>query len=173
MNRYNNDLGALGEDLVSACLRRATGYQHRILFRPQHLGEKCELLDYLVFLIDDNGHAFGPHFFLQVKTTAVPHRTGTRSIATSFHADRVARTLDWKTPCYLAVVDASIQRLENIYVVGLSSTSPRGVYRIPTSQSLNDPAIRKTLFDEVKAHFENRTFHFISSLTSAGNKNTF
>jgi hypothetical protein len=104
-----------------------------------------------------------------VETTAVPHSIGANSIATSFDAGEVSKALAWRTPCYLAVVDASVRLREDIYVAGISTTQRHGLYRIPRSQSLNNPVIRKLLFDEVNEHFENRTFLFVSGQISASN----
>jgi hypothetical protein len=64
----NNHLGSLGENIVSLLLQRKLNGCYR--FSVRFLGAKAELLDFLVELLDDDGKAYGPHFYLQVKTTA-------------------------------------------------------------------------------------------------------
>ncbi len=165
MASKNDDLGARGEELVSSCLRTpSSAHNNRIRFRPKFLGEKSELLDFLVLLVDEQSQAFGPHFFLQVKTTATTPKEDAKSIVTEFTAEEVSKALALKTPVYLVAVDASKPYSESIYVMGIGASRIKGISAIPKSLSLKDPAIRETLYEEVKDHFQARNFAFKSKV---------
>ena len=59
MSSRNDYIGALGEALVSGCLQRPSSAAGEILFSPHYLGEKSELWDFIVLLVDKKGHTFG------------------------------------------------------------------------------------------------------------------
>jgi hypothetical protein len=157
----NDDLGARGEDAISTCLRRPLSATQKPQFRPKRLGEKAELLDFVVFLVDDNGKQLGSHFFLQVKTT---RDVDANSTAASFSADEVRRAQALKTPAYLAAVDASRPDKEAVCVLGIGTSRLKGYASIPKRLSLDDTKVRNALYDEVKAHFDSRVFTFDSKV---------
>jgi hypothetical protein len=68
----SNYVGRFGEDVVSRLLHRRAG--GRIRFTARHLGDKAQLLDFIVNLVDEFGKEHGPFFFLQVRTTEVVAR---------------------------------------------------------------------------------------------------
>ncbi|OON63682.1 hypothetical protein B0920_10105 [Massilia sp. KIM] len=121
-------------------------------------------MDFLVLLIRD-GKAFGPHFFLQVKSTSTKADVGDLSIAARFSADEVQRIAQWKAPAYLAAVDGSNARREQVYIRGIDSDRLTGIATVPRSQNLNDKAVRKALYDEVVQYFASRTHSFTSTLS--------
>ncbi len=164
MAMSNDILGARGEAAVSTCLMRPLGDSNTAQFRPLFLGEKAELLDFLVLLLDPDERALGPHFFLQVKTTACHTQKDTQSIAARFSADEVARIQKWKAPTYLAAVDASKEDREFIYIRGINSDREKGIASVKKAFSLNDKTLRKKLYQEVKGHFDSRDHHFKTSI---------
>lgn len=94
MNAVNH-LGNLGEDVVSLLFRRKIDDKFR--FSVTFLGEKASLLDFMVNLLDDDGTAYGPYFFLQVKATEAITRPG-RLIPARFSAGEVESARGRKAP---------------------------------------------------------------------------
>jgi len=113
------------------------------------LGEKTELLDFLVLLVNKDDQALGPHFFLQVKATAGKTEDDDPSIAAKFSAEEVERVKNWKVPTYVAAVDLSRPERELIHIRGISSSRTKGIASVKKALSLDDRNVRKNIYKEV------------------------
>ena len=162
MPKDSNNLGSRGESAVATCLLRPLGDSNTVQFRPFFLGEKAELLDFLVLLVNKDDQALGPHFFLQVKATAGNTNNGS-SIKAIFTADEVARVQKWKAPTYIAAIDASKPDQESIYIRSIKSDRKKGISSVSTKSSLNDPALRQRIYKEIVKHFQSRVYNFTTS----------
>jgi len=62
-----NSIGQRGEKAVETSFCRPSGNVPEYQFRPIPLGDKAELFDFVVHLLDANDNILGAHFFVQVK----------------------------------------------------------------------------------------------------------
>lgn len=154
-------LGKRGEYAIGIELLRPLANGAQPIFDPCHLGEKAELLDFVVRLQKD-GHPSGPYFFLQVKATGVKPEGG--SIRAEFSREEVARAHAMKAPVYVAAVDASECAKEKVYIQPIYDGRTKGISRIKTSQPLAEAAIRQALYDEVETHFNSLQAKFKAPL---------
>ena len=150
-------LGKRGEYAIGSQLLRPLKDGSHPIFDPCHLGEKAELLDFVVRLQED-GHPFGPYFFLQVKATGLKPEGG--SVRAEFSQEEVTRAQAMKAPVYVAAVDASECNQEKIYIQPIYNGRKKGISRIKTSKPLADVNVLLALYEEVKAHFECSTATF-------------
>lgn len=157
-----NSIGQRGEKAVETSFCRPSGNVPQYQFRPIPLGEKAELFDFVVHLLDENDNILGAHFFVQVKTTETP---AALSCNARFTRDEVAKALSLKTPCYVIGVDASQRDSEKIYIRGISFDQTQGMSKIPISQPLDDDTIRNTIYQEVLTHFNALPYAFQSGLS--------
>lgn len=158
-----NSIGQRGEKAVETSFCRPSGNVPEYQFRPIPLGDKAELFDFVVHLLDANDNILGAHFFVQVKTTET---AATVSCDARFTRDEVAKALSLKAPCYVIGVDASQRGTEKMYLRGISFDRTQGIAKVPLSQSLEDDAIRNTLYQEVLAHFNALPYTFRSGLST-------
>ncbi|WP_296000175.1 hypothetical protein [Rugamonas sp.] len=157
-----NHLGNLGEDVVSLLFRRRIDKVYR--FSVTFLGEKAQLLDFMVNLLDDNGSEYGPFFFLQVKTTATIGAPGA-GIPATFTAEEVRNARARKVPVYLVAVESGDDDAERIFAIAIDETLKGGVAVVPPIFSLADKATRMRIYDEVHAYFLSEAKIFQSHLT--------
>lgn len=158
----SNQLASMGEYAAALLFRRKIAGVHR--FTATFLGEKAQLLDYLVNLLDANGHEYGPFFFLQVKTTAAIARPG-RGIRAKFSAREVRLVQARKVPVYLAAVMSLSDGQEEIYVMGIDVAQRGGVSVVPRLFPLSDDGVRMAIYREVNAYFCSGLQAFESGLT--------
>lgn len=151
MTSPNILLGKRGEYAVGTVLLRPKNATGQSMFDPCPLGEKAELLDFVVRLQKD-GHPYGPYFFLQVKATEKAPEGG--SIPAIFEASEVIAAQAMKAPIYVAAVDASKRTVEAIYIAPVYAERKNGIARIKTSKPLSDDTVCQALFDEVDNHFK-------------------
>ncbi|NYE64141.1 hypothetical protein FHW58_005376 [Duganella sp. 1224] len=157
-----NHLGNLGEDLVSLLFRRRIDNAYR--FSTTFLGEKAQLLDFMVNLLDDSGSAYGPFFFLQVKATNKPSPPG-QLIPARFTSDEVKRALARRCPVYLVAVACVDDDSEEVFVIAVETTLTGGVAGVPRLFSLSETGTRLQIYKEVQTHFGSKMASFESLLT--------
>jgi hypothetical protein len=157
MAATSSETGKLGESAVSTQLLRVKNGLQFASFDPCSLGEKAELLDFVVRLKRDD-HPFGPYFFLQVKTTQAPSEKG--SIVTNFSYEEVQAAQALKAPVYIAAVDASNPKSEDIYIKPIYSDRKTGVYRVARKGLLSDDGVCMAVFKEVEMHFKDLKTEF-------------
>ena len=155
-------LGQRGEKAVETCLCRPSANTPEYQFRPIPLGEKAELFDFLVHLLDASNNIIGPHFFVQVKTTAAAAVT---SCNARFDKSEVAKAITFNVPSYVIAVDASSPTTERIFIKAINSDRTAGIAKVACTQSLDDDAVRDTLYQEVMAYFSGSAYTFTSSLS--------
>jgi hypothetical protein len=158
----SNLLGTFGEGAVSQFLHsKINGVYH---FSARQLGEKAQLLDFIVNLVDSRGKEYGPFFFLQVRTTAaiaLPRQ----GIRVNFNAHEVKLVQARKVPIYLAAVQDAEGSSAEAYIVGIDAAQRVGVRVVPRLFKLSDEAVRMAIYLEVHAYFESGMKSFVSRLT--------
>lgn len=153
----SNNLGRRGEDIVSVMLGREVLGKPR--FTTHFLGEKAELFDFVVNLVDEDEAVIGPFFMLQVKATrgAEPGK----SIDAKFTAAEVSKALERKVPVYVVAVDAG-RRDEEAYFLAVDSSRQAGISNVPRLFNLNCEATLEELYDEVFHFFMDKPYQFKS-----------
>lgn len=157
-----NHLGNLGEDIVSLLFSRKIDNAYK--FSPTFLGEKAQLLDFMVNLLDDTGSAYGPFFFVQVKTTETRLQPK-RSIPARFSAQEVRVAQARKCPVYLVAVASIDDDSEAIFAIAVDASYTNGLAAVPQLFSLLSKEIRMQIYNEVHAYFTSAMPGFASHLT--------
>lgn len=150
MASSHNLLGKRGEYAVGVELLRPKNPLGQSMFDPCPLGEKAELLDFVVRLQKD-GRPYGPYFFLQVKATESKPDGG--SVGAVFTAAEVKAAQGMKAPVYVAAVDASNNTFEAIYLAPVYTNRKKGISRIKTSKPISNVKVCEAIFKEVDDHF--------------------
>lgn len=153
----SNRLGRRGEDAVSSIFGRDVLGKPR--FSTHFLGEKAELLDFVVNLVDEKEAEIGPFFMLQVKTTKGAHPG--KSIDAPFSAAEVAKAVERKVPVYVVAVDAG-PRDEKVYFLAVESTRKGGISTVPRLFNLDCEVTLEELYDEVFHYFMDKPYVFKS-----------
>ena len=157
----SNSIGQRGEKAAETSLCRPSANFPEYQFRPIPLGDKAELFDFVVHLLDADNNILGPHFFVQVKTTETPAAV---SCNARFSKDEVAKAVTFKAPSYLVGVDASDPTGERIFIKGIDFDRTKGISRISSTQSLDDDFVRDSLYKEVLAHYNAAAYAFKTGL---------
>lgn len=158
----SNLLGNFGEGAVSQLLHRKMAGVHQ--FAARHLGEKAQLLDFIVNLVDDRGTEYGPFFFLQVRTTAAIMRPR-QGIRANFSAREVRLVQARRVPAYMAAVLDKGDGSEEIYILGIDAKQKGGIAVVPRLFPLSEEGVRKAIYREVHGYFESGVKAFMSRLT--------
>jgi len=120
------------------------------MFRPQFLGDKWPVADFLVEL--EGARQQIPYFFVQVRSTRGGYTRGDRRLKVRASAKEVAALASYPAPTYLVGID----ELQEVgYIV---ATTPDQVKPV-TSLSIRFPITpdnRKRLWDEVNAFWSKR-----------------
>ena len=159
-----NSVGKLGEYVVGTWFGRRLNNKFR--FSVAALGEKYELLDFTVDLLDDNEKPFGPHFTVQVKCTSqeVPDAHG---IPAPYPKDAVDAAIKRKVPVYLVGVLLLDDESEEVYILAVDKTAAKtgkGIGSVPRRYSLKEPSVREAIYDEVCKYFDSIEDEFESKL---------
>jgi hypothetical protein len=155
----SNVTGAKGEMNVSLCLMR--DINGKPLFSVRPLGEKAELLDFVVNLLDDKESEVGAFFMIQVKATKSAEAG--KSIDVNFDADQVAKALNRKVPVYLMAVDMGGGRAREIYFVAVDNLREKGFRAVPRVHNLDCDITLRALYDEVVAYHDVKGHNFVSN----------
>lgn len=160
----SDSVGALGEDVVGVLFGRKIEKKFRFL--PQSLGAKFELFDFIVQLLDDTEHPYGPYFFLQVKSTCDCHDNA--SVSAPFSAEEVRRALGRRAPVYLVgVYIPEDGEPEEVFALAVDSNLTKGISVVPRHFSLREKDVRMAIFAEVHSYFESPGSSFSSKLSRA------
>jgi len=143
-----NSLGKLGEYTVGACFVMEVDGHHG--FEVAFLGDKAQVLDFRISLIDADGKTFGSHFNLQVKARRAPPLD--RPIQVGFTLAEVARASAMNVPLFVAVIEELPRRKTKVWIKAVVDPTV-GVDSIQRKHSLNSNATLKKLYGEVMAHF--------------------
>ena len=134
----------------------------RPLFDPNFLGDKAELTDCIVNLIDDKASVSGAYFLVQVKASK---RANSRSIPATFTAREVQRAIERKVPVYLVAVDSTADREDEVYILAIDSQTQFGVRSIPKTFKLNSVENLQALYDEVNQNYGTTPYMFKSKFS--------
>ena len=152
-----NQIGGRGENAAQWCfLRPVHGHNG---FEPTFLGEKAQLLDLRVALLNPEGKAFGPHFYVQAKTHQA--RRGRRFPA-RFTAEEVGRAKAGLVPVYVVGVELDGDTKENVWICGIDAQA--SLPSIPKAHDLRAAATLIQLYDEVQSHFNRAAYSFVTNL---------
>jgi hypothetical protein len=155
--RVNNLVGERGENAVHMCfIKLISGHNG---FEPHFLGAKAQLIDFHVALLDENGKAFGPHFFVQVKAR---HGKSVGSFNTGFTSHYVKSAKEGWVPFYVVGVDLVSNKREDVWLCGLETQTTLNT--IPRSHNLKSQTTLKRLYTEVLKHFDSNSYAFTTTL---------
>ncbi len=111
-----NQIGGRGENAAQWCfLRPVHGHNG---FEPTFLGGRPNCLGHALHLLNPEGKAFGPHFYVQVKTRQA--RRGRRFPA-RFTAEEVGRAKAGLVPVYVVEVELDGDTKENVWICGIDA----------------------------------------------------
>lgn len=151
-----NLIGGRGENAVCMCFVKPVATHNG--FEPHFLGEKAQLLDFHIALLDSTGKAFGPHFFVQVKTSSVnPNPT----FKAKFSGACVKRAKAGLAPVYVVGVEIDGDK-EKVWICGIESQST--LNSIPKHYNLRNASTLKKIYGEVLNHFQTSAYSFKTSL---------
>ncbi|XDF33607.1 hypothetical protein RBH89_15500 [Paracidovorax avenae] len=151
-----NLIGDRGENAVSMCFVKPVAKHNG--FEPHFLGPKAQLLDFHVSLLNPSGKAFGPHFFVQVKTS---HVKPSPMFKAGFNGTCVTRAKAGLAPVYVAGVEIDGDK-ERVWICGIESQST--LNSIPKLYNLRNASTLKKLYGEVLSHFQASAYSFKTSL---------
>lgn len=144
----NDSIGRLGESYVATALHMPV--KGKFLFKVTPLGEKYEVFDFMVNLLDDTRLPFGPFFMLQVKTKS--SALSEASLNVSFTLEEVVASGERKVPAYLAGVEA-IGRKQSGFFLAIDRRRTTGIYSISRKFDLSDEDVLERLYREVAGFF--------------------
>lgn len=155
MGNRSNIIGEAGElECSSELMNPVSG--RGILFRPIPLGSNEPTADFLVFLLSPDSEEGSQFFFLQVKTTEVGlRRDGNYSY--NFPSKDVLRAQAMKVPFFVCVVDRSNPNVRQIFIKGVDSKKPIGIYRVAPLYDLTSDATKIALYEEVRRIWANQS----------------
>lgn len=117
------------------------------LFRPQFLGEKWPVVDFIVELVGVQGHT--PYFFVQVKTTEAGFTARERRLKVKVKTASIERLALYPAPAYIVGIDANN---EAGYIVSANGEHQTAVSSLSTRFSIN-AANRVLLWAEINAYW--------------------
>lgn len=147
MSNLKNLSGKAGEFLFGAELMRPLAGS-RFLFDAYLIGGNEPTLDYIIYLVDNNGDRTGAFFFVQVKTTTTSPKPGT-GYKVGFSADDVKRAQSMKTPFFVCAVDRSVVGSEKFFIKGVASTRTTGISRLSPVYDVSMDVVKLDLYNEV------------------------
>lgn len=144
----SDSVGRLGESYVATALHMSV--KGKYLFKVTPLGEKYEVFDFMVNLLDDARLPFGPFFMLQVKTKSSEALEA--SLNVSFTWEEVVASGERKVPAYLVGVEA-IGRTQSGFFLAIDRRRTTGIYSVSRKFNLNDEEVLEQLYREVAEFF--------------------
>jgi hypothetical protein len=144
-----DEVGWRGEAIFVTCLTEFCG-RDLPYFRPRFLGEKAQVLDFLVELLGTSSPAF---FFVQVKATRKGYtKRPPRRLKIDLTEEEMRRFASYPAPVYLAGIDEP-QKLA--YLLAVLASTQEAIPSFPTSFPL-DCANLARLYDEVRQFWTGR-----------------
>lgn len=154
-------VGGLGESFVQHILHQPVF--DRIKFKVTFLGEKYQLFDFMVNLLDDNMSMAGPFFLIQVKTHQVASFDD--AVEVVFTAEQVSAAKERNVPSYLVGVQTCGRRQKG-YFVALDRRKITGVYSVPKRHDIESELNMQKLYKEVELFFSNSIKNQFQSMFS-------
>ena len=153
-----NDIGDRGEHIFRVRITDPVGPNRMPLFRPVHLGEKFETLDFFVELIDPPaGRAY---FFVQVKSTSQGYTKATPArLKVQVNQADIDTLRVYPAPTYVVGID---EKAERAYIVSVNDTAMGRISSLPTTYSLN-AANLLLLWQEVEGFWRTKNMTFTSA----------
>lgn len=167
MSNQNNLVGELGESmtktaLIAEIVKKSNHQSYPdFLFKPYFLGEKADLFDFIVFLLDADAKPTGAYFYVQVKSTK--NALKSKSCEAKYSKKEVTRALGFKCPSYVVGVKTNGSN-DDVYIRGISSSLKSGIYTAPLKNKLFLDEIKVKLYDEVANFFKGKKHNFTSAL---------
>lgn len=143
-----DEIGRIGEAFIHHVLQQPVYGAARFKVTP--LGEKYQLFDFMVNLLDDESSMAGHFFLLQVKTHEVQSLDD--AIKIEFTAQEVMAAKERLVPCYLVGVQ-TFGRLQQGYFVALDRHREQGIYTVPKRHSMDSEENMQKLYEEVGFFF--------------------
>jgi hypothetical protein len=122
--------------------------ERRRLFRPQFLGDKWPLVDYIVEL--ENAGDIRPFFFVQVKTTREGYTRREKRLKVKVTDERVSGLTAYPAPTYIVGID---EVHETGYIVSANGENLSALSSLSIRCPL-DEQNREALWMEVKTYWE-------------------
>jgi hypothetical protein len=142
-------LGRRGENIAIVRLTEVCQANDLPYFTPHFLGEKCELFDALVELVEAG--AKRPFFFAQIKSTRGSYNKSGRLNVKVKKSD-VIRMVQYPAPTYVIGID---EVCEHAYVVAVHGSMSKTISSLSTAHRLNCSTLKK-LWDEVKEYWKDK-----------------
>jgi len=142
-----NELGQRGENLFYVLITKPYG-REKPIFRPQFLGDKWPVVDFIVELIDTG--SIVPYFFVQVKTTHSGYTKRGNRLKASIDGEDMRRLALYPAPTYIVGID---EIKEEGYIISANGEWLKGMSSLPTAFPLNK-TIQELLWKEVKDYWK-------------------
>ncbi|WP_406227143.1 hypothetical protein ACI7YU_18870 [Pseudomonas siliginis] len=157
----NDEVGRIGEAFIQYVLQKPVFGSARFKVTP--LGEKYQLFDFMVNLLDNKSSMSGPFFLLQVKTHEVASLSDAINI--EFTAVEVMAAKERMVPSYLVGVQ-TCGRDQRGYFIALDRDREAGVYSVPKRHSMDSEPNMKSLYEEVGDFFASSVKNQFESMFS-------
>lgn len=141
-------VGRIGEAFVHYVLHQPICGSMK--FKATNLGEKYQLFDFMVNLLDEEASMAGPFFLMQVKTHKVISFED--AIDVEFTAEQVMAAKERNVPSYLVGVQ-TCGREQRGYFVALDRRREKGIYSMPKRHDINSEQNMQKLYEEVNLFF--------------------
>jgi hypothetical protein len=156
-----NELGQRGEALFYVLITKSYG-RARPIFRPQFLGDKWPLVDFIVELVDAG--KITPYFFVQVKTTRDGYTQRNNRLKVKVNGEDMRRLASYPAPTYIIGID---EIMEVGYIVSANGEWMNSIPNMSIDFPINK-INQDQLWDEVnsfwaKSKMLNRSSRFIDS----------
>jgi hypothetical protein len=151
-------IGERGENALEMRFLRAINGHNG--FDPVFLGAKVQLLDYRVALLDSSGKAFGPHFYVQVKTH---NPTGKGTLSVGWDTTKIDQARAGIAPVFIAGVELVSSKKEKVWICGV--TTQTKLSSILKKHSLENDNTLIKLYGDVLDYYKTLKYGFSTSLT--------
>lgn len=141
-------VGSIGESFIQHVMQLPV--DGTIKFKVTHLGEKYQLFDFMVNLLDEEMSMAGPFFLMQVKTHEVDSLNDPIDI--DFSAEQVKAAKERNVPSYLVGVQ-TCGRLQKGYFIALDRKREKGIYSVPKRHDMDSETNMLGLYAEVNSFF--------------------
>lgn len=150
MGRVNikDSIGQRGESIFYVLMTRLYGRTVPI-FRPQFLGDKWPIVDFIVELTNYAGRMI-PYCFIQIKTTRKGYTQQTRRLKVHLSLGEMQRLALYPAPTYLVGID---EIAESGYLIAVNGQHQKGLTSLSTQFPL-DKETQDLLWQEVVDFWE-------------------
>jgi len=149
-----NELGQRGEALFYVLITKSYG-RMKPIFRPQFLGDKWPIVDFIVELVG----AITLYFFVQVKTTRDGYTKRTNRLKVQVSADDMCKLASYPAPTYIIGID---EIKEEGYILSANGEWLNRVSSLPTAFPINKTN-QDLLYEEVNRFWARAKMHHRSS----------